>query len=84
MIESNELKNLLDFAVPLASEAGSLTLTYFKGAFDIERKADDSLVTSVDREVEAFMRGRIEKAFPDDAIVGEEANDGLFRPGLDT
>lgn len=81
VIETDELKSLLDFAVPLASEAGALTLTYFKGSFDVERKADDSLVTTVDREVEAFLRGRIEKAFPDDGIVGEEANERMGSSG---
>lgn len=75
MIETTELKSLLDFAVLLAREAGTATLTYFKGSFDVERKADNSLVTSVDREVEAFLRERIEKAFPDDGIVGEEENE---------
>jgi fructose-1,6-bisphosphatase/inositol monophosphatase family enzyme len=75
VIETSESKSLLNFAVQLAREAGAITLTYFKGSFNVERKADNSLVTTVDREVEAFLRGKIEEAFPDDAIVGEEEND---------
>lgn len=75
MIKTNELRKLLDFVVPLAREAGALTLRYYRGSFDLERKADDSFVTTVDREVEAFLRQRIEKTFPDDGIVGEEEDE---------
>ena len=38
----------------------------------VERKDDDSPVTIADREAELLLRQRIESAFPNDAIVGEE------------
>lgn len=70
--QNAELKELLDFALRLAREAGTISLTRFRGSFRVERKSDHSLVTAVDREIETLLRERIAKAFPDDAIIGEE------------
>lgn len=75
VIKNTELKRLLDFAVRLAREAGAATLAHFKGSFDVKRKADHSLVTAVDREVEKLLRARIGEAFPHDAIIGEEESE---------
>jgi len=77
-LDSSELKQILDFAVELARKAGAITTNYFKGNFSLERKADNSFVTIADREAERCIRSRIERAFPDDAILGEEEGD---RPG---
>ena len=68
----SELKPLLDFAVRIAHEAGEIANHYFKSSFVTERKADDSFVTTADREIESFLRFAIEQAFPDDGILGEE------------
>lgn len=70
--DSVELEGLREFAVDLAREAGELTLTYFRGSFDVERKADETPVTRADRESEQLIRDRIQKAYPDDGILGEE------------
>ena len=70
--DAAELKTLLDFSVALARHAGEITNRYFKGSFVAERKADNSFVTAADREAEKYLRAQIEKAFPDDAILGEE------------
>src|SRR6266478_2132813 len=70
--DSAELKALLDLSVALARHAGEITNRYFKGSFVAERKADNSFVTVADRETEKYLRASIEKAFPDDAILGEE------------
>ena len=67
-----ELKQLLDFAVRLAREAGDIVNRHFKGSFTVERKADNSPVTIADREAEAHLRAAIGQAFPDDGILGEE------------
>src|SRR5437762_10726896 len=73
MIPDNvELKRLLDFAVQLAREAGDITYRHFKGSFVAERKTDNSFVTIADREAERNLRACIERAFPDDGILGEE------------
>jgi histidinol-phosphatase len=76
--DAAELKALLDFAVGLARHAGKITNRYFKGSFVAERKADNSFVTAADREAEEYLRTQIEKAFPDDAILGEEEGE---KPG---
>lgn len=72
MTDVTELKQLLDFAVRLAREAGTITQQYFKGSFTPERKPDNSLVTTADREAEAYLRDGLAQVFPDDAILGEE------------
>jgi histidinol phosphatase-like enzyme (inositol monophosphatase family) len=76
--DSAELKALMDFAVGLARHAGEITNRYFKGSFVAERKADNSFVTAADREAENYLRTEIEKAFPADAILGEEEGE---KPG---
>ncbi|HVF28826.1 MAG TPA: histidinol-phosphatase [Pyrinomonadaceae bacterium] len=63
---------LLDFAVDLARGAGEITLHYFRRGVEADRKSDGSFVTVADREAERYLRGALEKSFPDDAILGEE------------
>ncbi len=70
--DASELRALMDFAAELARDAGVITHRHFKGSFVAERKADNSFVTAADREAERYLRANIEKAFPDDAILGEE------------
>src|SRR5580765_5317011 len=76
--DSAELNALMDFAVGLARPAGEITNRYFKGSFVAERKADNSFVTAADREAEKYLRTEIEKAFPEDAIIGKEEGE---KPG---
>ena len=69
----------LELARTIACEAGRLTLDYFRKAdLVVERKDDDSPVTVADRAAERLLRERIEAAFRDDAILGEELGE---RPG---
>src|SRR5258705_13190174 len=70
--DKQQLKQLLDFAVEIAREAGKITWRHYQGSFVAERKADNSFVTIADREAEAYLRTRIIEAFPDDSILGEE------------
>src|SRR5438552_9869697 len=76
--DAAKLRSLLDFAAGLARDAGAITQRHFKGTFVAERKADNSFVTGADREAERFLRAGIEKAFPDDGILGEEEGE---KPG---
>lgn len=73
------LEPYLDFAVDLAREAGEVTLRYFRQGVAVETKADASPVTIADRETEQLLRQRIEAAWPDHGILGEEF--GESRPG---
>ncbi|MDO4576057.1 MAG: histidinol-phosphatase [Planctomycetia bacterium] len=65
--------NRLEFAVGLAKHAGQNTLQYFqKDNFQVEMKEDSTPVTIADRSTELLLRKRIETAFEDDGILGEE------------
>jgi histidinol-phosphatase len=75
---AEDLKEMLDFASQIAVNAGKITLRYFQGELDVERKADESPVTVADRESEAYLREAISGQYPDHAILGEEA--GLSGP----
>lgn len=70
--DKEKIKQLLDFAVDIAREAGAITYRYFQGSFVAEHKADNSFVTNADREAESYLRTRIAEAFPEDSILGEE------------
>lgn len=60
-------------AVAAAREAGDGTLAWFRRPdLVVETKPDRSPVTVADREAEALLRRRLEAAFPEDGIVGEE------------
>jgi histidinol phosphatase-like enzyme (inositol monophosphatase family) len=71
-MNEGELRGLLDFGVSLAREAGEITLRYFRKEFETSLKANNTLVTEVDLEVENFLRRSIAEKFPGDAILGEE------------
>jgi histidinol-phosphatase len=62
----------LELARQLADEARSISLTSFRGRFEKRRKADGSIVTSVDEAVERAIRARLKRERPDDAMLGEE------------
>lgn len=72
MNEADEIRELLDFAVLLAREAGEVTLEYFGPVVDHDAKGDGSPVTIADRKAERLLRSRIEGRYPGHAILGEE------------
>jgi fructose-1,6-bisphosphatase/inositol monophosphatase family enzyme len=55
----------------LVVEAGKRALARC-GAVACERKADQSLVTAVDRDTERFIADELGRAYPDFAFIGEE------------
>jgi myo-inositol-1(or 4)-monophosphatase len=63
--------NRLDFCRNLAAEAGRLAHGAF-GSPPITLKGRHDEVTAMDREVERFIRAAIAKAWPGDAVLGEE------------
>jgi histidinol phosphatase-like enzyme (inositol monophosphatase family) len=68
-----DLDARLAAALDLAQGAGEVGLHYFQSQrFDIETKEDGSPVTVADKECEKFLRQGIERAFPQDGILGEE------------
>lgn len=66
------LQPTLDFATDLAYRAGKITLGYFNAGVRPDYKPDDTPVTAADRAAEQFIRGEIEKKYPNHAILGEE------------
>ncbi|MFM8322703.1 MAG: inositol monophosphatase family protein [Chloroflexota bacterium] len=68
----NRLSPYVSFITDVAYQAGRLTLGYYQTGLQVEYKADASPVTMADRKTEEYIRSRIEAAFPEHAIVGEE------------
>jgi len=68
----------LEFCRQLAAEAGRLAHAAF-GSPSVSLKGRHDEVTAMDREVERFIRAAIAKAYPDDAVLGEEggASEGI-------
>jgi len=72
---------LLDYAADLAHQAGRVAMGYFRGKLGVAFKPDQSPVTEADKAVEAFVRERLGRDFPDDGLFGEEEGaTGLTRP----
>ncbi len=66
------MQEQLSLANHLADQSGAVIRQYFRKAFDVETKADESPVTIADKTVEATLRKIIEAQRPDDGILGEE------------
>lgn len=65
-------QSYMEFAAETAYLAGRLTLGYFQAGMRPEFKEDDTPVTKADRKAEELIRSRIEKQYPDHAVIGEE------------
>jgi histidinol-phosphatase len=74
-MSAEELKEVLDFGVESAREAGEITLRYFRKSFETRLKGKDNFVTQADVEAEEFLRRQISKRFPEDSIIGEEGGE---------
>src|SRR5574337_1509869 len=72
MIDTDQLQQLMDFAVEAAREAGKIVMEYFQTALTPERKPDRTLVTAADRKAEERLRAFIRQTYPDHGIRGEE------------
>jgi len=72
IIPDMNLQSYFNFAKQLAYRAGRITLSYYNKGIQHDFKSDESPVTAADRATEEFIRGEIEKNYPNHAIVGEE------------
>ena len=74
------IEDRLTSAIEICREAGHLALEKFRdrASLHVEAKGRQDWVSEADRGVEALIRERLAKAWPDDAVVGEEyeASDG--------
>lgn len=66
------LQTFLDFANETAFLAGRVTLRYYQSNMEIDTKVDGTVVTDADRGAENLIRERIQRFFPEHALLGEE------------
>jgi len=66
------VRDLADFAHGVLDETDALALRHFESGVVASRKADRTLVTVADTEVERTIRERIAERFPDHGVMGEE------------
>jgi len=67
-----DLSNRLQTAIHITETAATVALSYFRGDPSIEIKADLSPVTVADQHTEQVIRDSLARAFPGEAIFGEE------------
>lgn len=78
------LRDLVEFAVQTAQDAGVGILKYFRKSIEVANKADPGKfdpVTEADRAAEEFIRARIRLRYPDHGMLGEEGgHEGAGKP----
>lgn len=75
MVNDAGLRDLVEFAVQTAQEAGREILRFFRKPMDVSNKAkhgEFDPVTEADRLAEEFIRARIRSRYPGHGIIGEE------------
>ena len=73
MPDTDATADLLAFALALADAADAITMRHYRTTqLEVRVKADTSLVTRADLEVEAALRAAIAARFPEHAFLGEE------------
>ena len=67
----------------IVREAGDLALQHFQtlATVSVESKGHLDLVTAADKAVEEFVIERLQSAFPDDGVFGEEGGSISSRSG---
>ena len=77
----DEVEARLRAALPMVEAAGRLALAHFRQPIAVENKLGPGAfdpVTAADRGVEALIRERLGRAWPDSPVLGEEEG---FTPG---
>ncbi|MFC2606174.1 MAG: inositol monophosphatase family protein [Candidatus Nanosynbacter sp.] len=72
---TNQQQEWLDFAKSVAHEAGDIMQKYFGKKPDAHFKADNTIVTVADEEINQLVIQRVAERYPDHDIDGEEASD---------
>jgi histidinol-phosphatase len=62
----------LAFANELADRADEISMSLFRGDFEVMRKPDQTPVTEADLRIEETIRKELAARFPGDAVLGEE------------
>lgn len=73
----------LETALYIAKQAAKMISDGFLSSFEIHKKDDGSLVTSIDKQVDTFIRETLTRYYPHHALLTEESKDDLSRIGKD-
>ncbi|MFN0110305.1 MAG: 3'(2'),5'-bisphosphate nucleotidase CysQ [Blastocatellia bacterium] len=73
------MEHELEVARRLAREAGAILMSFYKGDAAVEWKGYDDPVTAADKAANTMLVRELAKAFPNDAILSEEAEDDKAR-----
>jgi myo-inositol-1(or 4)-monophosphatase len=68
------MQEYMDFAKQLAVQAGDIMLHYFDMEMDHKEKADKTIVTQADEEINELVIQEVSTKFPAHAVMGEEAS----------
>lgn len=71
------LDSELGFANELIDRAASIAMPLFREGPEVRLKEDATPVTQADLEIEEMIRGEVARAFPADAVLGEEGGGSL-------
>lgn len=71
-VTSSEYRHELQVATTIAYEAGEVMRHYFHSDQQQVKKRDGTPLTIADTEINSLVIERIEVAFPDDGVIGEE------------
>ncbi len=71
----------LEFATALAADAAAIAVAQF-GASRARLKADGSIVTATDEQIDRLISQRVQEAYPGDTVLSEEQAT-LFHPAIE-
>lgn len=74
-------KNDLDSVCCIAQEAAQVVMGFYKGAYEVSYKADESPVTQADMAANDLIVAALEQAYPDIAILSEESESHILPSG---
>jgi len=77
----DDFQKELEIGRAIARKAGEIALGYYRTGLAFDDKSDDSPVTRADRECEQLIARELERAFPDDGLLGEEGTEKESRSG---
>jgi histidinol-phosphatase len=78
MSTKEEVQSLVDFATQIIQDSGEIALKYFRTNLDVTNKQIGGKfdpVTLADKEIEAYLREKINASYPGHTVIGEEAGE---------
>ncbi len=66
------MEEYLEFAIDIAKHAGEVMLKYFNIDNEARYKADNTIVTIADTEINSYLIDRVKEKYPTHAVDGEE------------